>query len=531
MTRETVDADAWVAARGPDLLRLAFALTGDAGGAEAVVVEALSRALPRWSRLSRTGDPEEPLRRMVVAAHRSHARRLGRPAAGVGHDRAAPGEERARLRAACRALPSAERAALVLVCVEDLPLARAGDLAGTREGVVRARLQRALAAVRTDLGEDGAPDDGLVARLREALAPGDDELPPAPGLLERARGRLAERRRRAVGLAAAALVAVAVPAAVVGLLAATGGDADGPRRGPTPGVPTSPAPPPPTATGPEQPEAGPDPRPEGFRWETWHRLQVAVPDEWGYSSPRSCDPSSRADAPAFVERPGGREPGLGCGPSSGGYGVRFSDASAFDARPRPGDAEGRVDADDASRFPVGSWVGYRQRGFDAVRVVARSRAELRAILGSLRAVAFQDVHGCSVATAQTAPSTGEGVSVCRYDGQGLLAQAERLDGSRALGALAALDEAPVLEQPSCGASSAAARSDGRVLLRYGSTRVVIDLTGPDCRHGAREVGGPRRRLTPELLYWALSPGWSGPAAAGVPVPDPLRSRLDRPPAP
>jgi hypothetical protein len=31
-------------------------------------------------------------------------------------------------------------------------------------------------------------------------------------------------------------------------------------------------------------------------------------------------------------------------------------------------------------------------------------------------------------------------------------------------------------------------------------------------------------LTPDLLYWALSPGWSGAVPRGVPFPDRLRSR-------
>src|SRR5215217_1556433 len=52
---EVPDFDSWVAARGPALLRLAYVLTGNAADAEDVVQDALSRALPRWDRISRVG--------------------------------------------------------------------------------------------------------------------------------------------------------------------------------------------------------------------------------------------------------------------------------------------------------------------------------------------------------------------------------------------------------------------------------------------------------------------------------------------
>ena len=50
--------DAWVAARGQSLLRLAYVLTGNRADAEDVVQDALSRALPRWSRISTVEDPD-----------------------------------------------------------------------------------------------------------------------------------------------------------------------------------------------------------------------------------------------------------------------------------------------------------------------------------------------------------------------------------------------------------------------------------------------------------------------------------------
>lgn len=71
------DFAAYVAARGPARLRLAYVLTGDPADAEDVVQDALARALPRWSQISRAQDVDAYVRRMVVNAHVSWWRRSG----------------------------------------------------------------------------------------------------------------------------------------------------------------------------------------------------------------------------------------------------------------------------------------------------------------------------------------------------------------------------------------------------------------------------------------------------------------------
>lgn len=58
------DFDTWVAARGPAQLRLAYTLTGDRADTEDVVQEALSRAPPRWARISTLEDPDAYVRRV-----------------------------------------------------------------------------------------------------------------------------------------------------------------------------------------------------------------------------------------------------------------------------------------------------------------------------------------------------------------------------------------------------------------------------------------------------------------------------------
>ena len=88
---EVPDFDSWVAARGPALLRLAYVLTGNGADAEDVVQDALSRALPGWSRISTVDDPDAYVRRMVVNAHVSRWRKFRRrevPVEAV-HDSAA----------------------------------------------------------------------------------------------------------------------------------------------------------------------------------------------------------------------------------------------------------------------------------------------------------------------------------------------------------------------------------------------------------------------------------------------------------
>jgi RNA polymerase sigma-70 factor (sigma-E family) len=152
------DFDEWVAARGPALLRLAYTLVGNAADAEDVVQEALAKALARWGRISRMGDVDAYVRRMVVNGHTSWWRRWRRretPVEAV-HDRAvadAGPEDHDRVWAACRALPEAQRTAVVLRYYEELEYAEIAALTGVAEGSVRSRVSRGLAALRETLGE------------------------------------------------------------------------------------------------------------------------------------------------------------------------------------------------------------------------------------------------------------------------------------------------------------------------------------------------------------------------------------------
>ncbi|GEB11764.1 DNA-directed RNA polymerase sigma-70 factor [Pimelobacter simplex] len=165
--------DAWVAARGPALLRLAYVLTGNAADAEDAVQDALSRALPRWDRIVQADDLDAYVRRMVVNAHTSWWRRFRRresPSAFVATGETVPGpgegdgpehDERRAVWSACQALPEAQRTAVVLRYYEQLDYAEIAALTGVREGTVRSRVSRGLAALRTHfVDHDGRGERG-----------------------------------------------------------------------------------------------------------------------------------------------------------------------------------------------------------------------------------------------------------------------------------------------------------------------------------------------------------------------------------
>jgi hypothetical protein len=209
-------------------------------------------------------------------------------------------------------------------------------------------------------------------------------------------------------------------------------------------------------------------------------------------------------------------PAIACAPSYG-FGAHFLEPSGG-ALP-PG-TEGVVQQyRGGERYPDGAWIGYVTTGRAAVWVVAQDRTTARLVLDATRAVGEVDPNGCASRLEMTAPSTGEQVSVCRYDREGWLEQSELLseaDSRAAVAAVAAAPQAPSaarrctweqpLERPAITLRSVG--FDATVLLEGCE---VVDPAG----------GVVPRELTEDVVYWALSPGWSGivPDAA----PDRLRT--------
>lgn len=147
--------EAFVRERGDDLLGLAYVLTGQRTDAQDVVQEALTRALERWERVSRTEDPYAYLRRMVVNANISRwrgtlRREVPRPEiddGGAVDDHA----EAYALWRACLDLPRDQSTAIVLRYYEGLSYAEIAELVGCAEATARSRVSRALAELRTEL--------------------------------------------------------------------------------------------------------------------------------------------------------------------------------------------------------------------------------------------------------------------------------------------------------------------------------------------------------------------------------------------
>jgi RNA polymerase sigma-70 factor (sigma-E family) len=144
----------FVAARGPALLRTAYALTGNQHAAEDLVQAALAKTMLRWSRLH--GDAEPYVRRVLVNEHISWwRRRRGRPeilTAEPPEVLDGQGREDAALRMAVRSvlatLPPRQRAVVVLRYLEDLSERQVADLLGVSPGTVASQASRALATLR-----------------------------------------------------------------------------------------------------------------------------------------------------------------------------------------------------------------------------------------------------------------------------------------------------------------------------------------------------------------------------------------------
>ena len=157
-TTRAADVRRWVEARVAALLRFAYLVTGSQHAAEDAVQSALTSACEKWSRVSRTDDPDAYVRRMVVNAHVSGWRRT------AGASRRSPrcGRRRRPTRPTgvagadavwrvCQALPRQQRAAVVLRFYEDLEYAEIAAILGVTEATVRSHVHRALAALRAEL--------------------------------------------------------------------------------------------------------------------------------------------------------------------------------------------------------------------------------------------------------------------------------------------------------------------------------------------------------------------------------------------
>jgi RNA polymerase sigma-70 factor (sigma-E family) len=152
------DFESWATARLAALTRFAYLLTGSQSAADDAVQSALVRVCERWSRISRSDDPDAYVRRMVVNAHISSWRKTGRrewPVSVVRERTVSdPAEDVAGADAIwrlCAQLPAQQRAAVVLRFYEDLGYAEIAPILGVSQATARSHVHRALEALRRGL--------------------------------------------------------------------------------------------------------------------------------------------------------------------------------------------------------------------------------------------------------------------------------------------------------------------------------------------------------------------------------------------
>ena len=147
----------------PRLVGQLVGVTGDPAEAEDVVMEAFARAAARPQVFADVDNPEAWLRTVAVNLARSRWRRMLRwshliPALARSEAYADLPEEHLALMAALRQLPAAQREAIALHHLADLPVAEVAHTLGVPEGTVKARLSRGRAAL-AELLEPSKEDD------------------------------------------------------------------------------------------------------------------------------------------------------------------------------------------------------------------------------------------------------------------------------------------------------------------------------------------------------------------------------------
>jgi hypothetical protein len=251
-----------------------------------------------------------------------------------------------------------------------------------------------------------------------------------------------------------------------------------------------------------------------FRVESWRDLSVTVPADWGHGFLDDwCGDGGDLGHPV-VQRPEGASIDILCDPQNG-YGVQFMDGSAIHLAYEPGHVW-QYEKGDVATYPDGSWLGYeRGSGDNLVWVVAPDRATVEEVLASFEHGGDADPNGCTAHPTDPGPTVKAGtLLLCRYGVDDWLEQSERLTAQDAADAIAALDAAPAKGDRMCTMALT-----GPMVLLYSSQtqgRVTLDA----CQGFV--WGGTEHDLTADVLYWALSPGWSGGVEGDVPMPDRLR---------
>jgi RNA polymerase sigma-70 factor (sigma-E family) len=151
-----VEFEEYASARGQDLVRLGFTVSGDYQRAEDLAQIALMQAFRTWRRVRRADDPHNYVRRILVNSYLSMTRRRSfseAPAAELDTDRTVPDPATGIVNSddlwrALATLSARERVVLVLRYYQDMDDRTIADVLGIKPSTVRATASRALASLR-----------------------------------------------------------------------------------------------------------------------------------------------------------------------------------------------------------------------------------------------------------------------------------------------------------------------------------------------------------------------------------------------
>jgi RNA polymerase sigma-70 factor (sigma-E family) len=151
-----VEFEEYASARGQDLVRLGFTVSGDYQRAEDLAQIALMQAFRTWRKVRRADDPHNYVRRILINSYLSMTRRSSfteAPAAELDMDRTVPDPATGIVNSddlwrALATLSARERVILVLRYYQDMDDRTIADVLGIKPSTVRATASRALASLR-----------------------------------------------------------------------------------------------------------------------------------------------------------------------------------------------------------------------------------------------------------------------------------------------------------------------------------------------------------------------------------------------